>query len=971
MAAQQSRGIPDGKAEADRAADARRHRAIFESAVDFAIIATDRDGRVTDWNSGAERILGWQADEMRGELVDRFFTPEDRAVGLPAQEMHKALAHGRANDERWHLREDGSRFWASGEMMPLRDLDGAHLGYLKILRDRTEPRRTAEALVMNRERLEAALDTGLIAFFDWDVPAGLIHGDERFAVFYGLDPASVARGVHLAEIQKTVHPDDRADVAASVVAACRTCEDYTRELRIVHPDGQVRWLLVRGRCYQAEAGRPIRYAGTAVDIGATKLAEAARMASQARQAALLELGDRLRGLDGTAAMAGVAVEIIGRELCCTRAGYGTVDPLRDLLIVEQNWTAPGARSISGTYRLRDFGTYVAQLRRGRSFVLHDAKAEPGGAVNAAGLEAVGTRAFVDVPVMEHGVIVALFFASQDQPRRWLPEEVDFVREVGDRTQAAIARQQAEASLRDLAASLERQVAEQAADRNRLWQLSTDVMLVARPDGRIIAVNPAWTAALGWLAPDLVGRNLDDLVHPEDLDRSATEMRNAGERGTLRRFDSRYRHKDGSYRWIAWTAVPGEGLINAVGRDVTAEKEQAAALAQAEERLRQSQKMEAVGQLTGGLAHDFNNLLTGITGSLELMQTRMAQGRTTELGRYIAAAQGAATRAASLTHRLLAFSRQQTLDPRPTDMNRLIAGMEELLRQTVGPAVGIEVSEQAGIWTTLVDPNQLENVLLNLCINARDAMPDGGRLRIATANHVLDEAAARERDLPPGAYVKLCVTDTGTGMTPEVAARAFDPFFTTKPLGQGTGLGLSMIYGFARQSGGQVRIESRPGQGTTIVLTLPRHMAEDDDRQDADVSPDLADAPRAGMGETVLVVDDEAAVRMLVGEVLQELGYNAIEAETGAAGLRVLQSGARVDLLVTDVGLPGGMNGRQLADAGRAIRPALRVLFITGYAEAAVLGDGSGTAALAPGVQVLTKPFAMEALANRIKALITA
>ena len=384
---------------------------------------------------------------------------------------------------------------------------------------------------------------------------------------------------------------------------------------------------------------------------------------------------------------------------------------------------------------------------------------------------------------------------------------------------------------------------------------------------------------------------------------------------------------------------------------------------AEEALRQSQKMEAVGQLTGGLAHDFNNLLTGISGSLQLMQTRLSQGRVNELDRYITAADGAARRAASLTHRLLAFSRRQTLDPKPTNINRLIAGLEELIRRTVGPGIQVEVVGAAGLWTALVDRNQLENALLNLCINARDAMPEGGRITIETANKWLDERAARERELSPGQYISLCVTDTGTGMTPEVIKRAFDPFFTTKPLGQGTGLGLSMIYGFARQSGGQVRIYSEVGKGTTMCLYLPRHQGRDEDAQ---IAHEWEVAPRATEGQTVLVVDDEPTVRMLVSEVLQELGYTAIEVADGSTGLQVLRSDQRIDLLITDVGLPGGINGRQVADGAREVRPDLKVLFITGYAENAVVGNGH----LEPGMQVLAKPFPMEALATRIRDLMT-
>ncbi len=452
------------------------------------------------------------------------------------------------------------------------------------------------------------------------------------------------------------------------------------------------------------------------------------------------------------------------------------------------------------------------------------------------------------------------------------------------------------------------------------------------------------------------------IHPDDLPRLQAFMGGALARDGDLEIEYRISHPDGSTRWVlsrgrTYFDDAGRAVRRAgIGIETTRQRE-------LEEQLRQSQKMEAVGQLTGGIAHDFNNLLTGVTGSLELLQARIAQGRIKDVDRYAHAAQGAAKRAAALTHRLLAFSRRQTLDPKPTDVNRLVAGMEELIRRTVGPEVTVEPMVAAGgLWPTLVDPGQLENALLNLCINARDAMPGGGKITIETGNRWLDERAGRERDLAPGQYVSLCVSDTGTGMTPEVAARAFDPFFTTKPIGQGTGLGLSMIYGFVRQSGGQARIYSEPGHGAMVCLYLPRHLG---DAAGPEPAAELSDAPRAGQGETVLVVDDEPTVRMLVTEVLEDLGYTAIEAADGSAALRVLQSDARIDLLVTDVGLPGGMNGRQVADAARAARPGLKVLFITGYAENAVLSHGH----LDPGMHVLTKPFAMEALASRIRELI--
>jgi nitrogen-specific signal transduction histidine kinase len=402
----------------------------------------------------------------------------------------------------------------------------------------------------------------------------------------------------------------------------------------------------------------------------------------------------------------------------------------------------------------------------------------------------------------------------------------------------------------------------------------------------------------------------------------------------------------------------------VARDVTAEKEAQAELERAQEALRQAQKMEAVGQLTGGIAHDFNNLLTGIVGALAILQRRVDAGRTEGLERYTGAAITSAQRAAALTQRLLAFARRQPLDPKPVDANRLVAGMEDLLRRTLGPAIGLEMVLAGGLWPALCDPNQLESANLNLAINARDAMPGGGRLTVETANAHLDEAYARAQggEVKPGQYVAVCVTDTGTGMAPEVAERAFEPFFTTKPLGQGTGLGLSMLYGFVKQSGGHVRIYSEPGQGTAIKLYLPRHRGRLG-AAEAPAGPGEA-PPRADAGETVLVVEDEPTVRMLILETLEELGYAAIEAADGPSGLRVLRSDARVDLLVTDVGLPG-LNGRQMADAAREARPGLRVLFITGYAHNAAFGNG----VLEPGTEMLTKPFAMDALADKIRAMI--
>ncbi|MBI6593808.1 PAS domain-containing protein [Pseudomonas syringae] len=386
--------------------------------------------------------------------------------------------------------------------------------------------------------------------------------------------------------------------------------------------------------------------------------------------------------------------------------------------------------------------------------------------------------------------------------------------------------------------------------------------------------------------------------------------------------------------------------------------------QIEDALRHSQKMDAVGQLTGGIAHDFNNLLAGISGSLELITKRLAQGRVGDVDRYVSVAQDAVRRAASLTHRLLAFSRRQTLSPRVTDVNGLIHDMEELIARTVGPEIDIKVVAQNDLWPALIDHAQLESSLLNLCLNARDAMPNGGRIIIETANASLEECTDPDHGIPAGEHLSIRVTDTGIGMSPDIAAKAFEPFFTTKAIGAGTGLGLSMVYGFVRQSGGQIRVESIEGQGTSVVMHLPRHTAENAPRP---VEPEVIEEPPHHTGETVLIVDDEPSVRMLVAEVISGLGYNCLEAADAQSGLQILQSDTRIDLLISDIGLPGGMNGREMADAAGDCRPGLPTLFITGYAKTSVLDDCH----LRPCTQVLTKPFGLDALAGRVTGLIGA
>ena len=540
-----------------------------------------------------------------------------------------------------------------------------------------------------------------------------------------------------------------------------------------------------------------------------------------------------------------------------------------------------------------------------------------------------------------------------------------LRDVNERRVAQEILRASEAQFRTLAQAMP----------NHVW--------TARPDGQLDWFNERVYEYSGVKSGTLDGHGWSTLVHPDDRSAAAELWQAALMAGAPYEAQFRIRSANGAYRWHLARAFPTRGaygvILRWVGSNTDIEDQKVAAqtladvnatleqrvsertgqLMQAEEALRQSQKMEAVGQLTGGIAHDFNNLLQGILGALDIVKKRIAEGRIGDLDPFLNGALDSANRAATLTHRLLAFSRRQPVDPRPLDLNELIGTVEELLRRSLGENIDLRVVAGEDLWLVRCDGNQLENALLNLAINARDAMPSGGAVTIDTANAVFDARQARRRDVSAGEYVCVRVSDTGVGMPPSVKARAFDPFYTTKPIGKGTGLGLSMIYGFVRQSDGSVLIDSEPGNGTSIEISLPRY------RGDAVGAPvqELSGDNRAEANEVVLIVEDEAVVRLLIVETLNDLGYKALETADSAAALRILQSSQRVDLLVSDIGLPG-LNGRQLADAAHVTRPALKVLFVTGYAE-----DAAGSAFLEPGMEIVIKPFTMEALSSKIREMI--
>jgi PAS domain S-box-containing protein len=803
---------------------------------------------------------------------------------------------------------------------------------------------------------------------------------------------------------ETIHPDDRASSGLAYQTAIRTGIGYETEFRARRHDGAYRWFLARAIPVRNPDNAIVRWVGTNTDIHERKLAEDANARDRDRFWQLSQDLLVVCDFQGEITAANPAVtrilgfaeaEFVGHNILTfihpedlerSRAQLSRLVEGLPMQGFENRFRAKSGghrvivwAGVPEAGRIHSVGRDMTEERAARrdrerawtlSPVIKVIATVEGRtlAVNPAWTKVLGWTEEESV-----GRHVNDFVAPEglEEGQRGLEQlrlgktMIDY--ETVSQTKSGERRRIAWTTMpeggilyafgRDVTA--ERQaaaaLAESRADRDRIWSTTNDLMGIAGQDGYLKSVNPAWSRLLGYDETTLLGRSFLDFVAEADRPRVLAAMAQLARGESLAEFEDRLVHADGRTSRIAWNAEPLGDTFYIVGRNVTEQR-------RVEEALRQSQKMEAVGQLTGGIAHDFNNLLQGITGSLNLLEKRVAQGRLGDLNRFITGAMEAANRAAALTHRLLAFSRRQPLDPKPVSANLLIASMEDLLRRTMGEQVALDLILAPDLWPTLCDSHQLENAVLNLAINGRDAMPDGGKLTIETSNCDVDERSSFwSRDMRPGAYVCIRVTDTGIGMSEDTIEKAFEPFFTTKPIGQGTGLGLSMIYGFVRQSEGYTKISSRLNCGTSLSLFLPRYIGDVAAEEPRDASPV---ALLAGGGETVLVIEDEPLVRGLIVEVLADLGFAALEATDGPSGLAVLQSRQRIDLLISDVGLPG-LNGRQLADAARLLRPELKVIFMTGYAEVAASAQGF----LEPGMTLITKPFAMADLAAKIRATV--
>ncbi|MFD1789847.1 ATP-binding protein [Sphingomonas floccifaciens] len=654
-----------------------------------------------------------------------------------------------------------------------------------------------------------------------------------------------------------------------------------------------------------------------------------RVAAERRTAFLLSLSDRLRPLTTPAEITSLAADLIGEQMDASRVFYAEIADGR--MTVERDFTN-GVKSIVGEHCLKAFGPDLLNAYRlGTPVVARDV---PGDMrlsdLARAGLAERQVGAFIDVVLFEEERWVGLLAVQSAEPRDWTAAEESLVQEVGERLKSAIERARAE--------------------RDRLWTLSQDMLARADFGGMMSAVSPAWTTTLGWSANELLTRGYADFMHPDDA--APTLVAIEGMKATRQptRFENRIATKSGGWKSIEWTVAPEPDGINfiAVGRDLSEAKAREAELKLAQEALRQSQKMEAMGSLTGGVAHDFNNLLTPIIGSLDLL-VRNAVGNVRER-RLIEGALQSAERAKTLVQRLLAFARRQPLQAAAVDIAALVEGMSGLIESTLGPTITVRVDLAADLPPAKADLNQVEMALLNLAVNARDAMPGGGELVLAVRRESIDAGSAT--GLARGHYVRLSVADSGIGMEPDVVARAAEPFFSTKGVGKGTGLGLSMVHGLAAQLGGGLTIDSTPGAGTTVTLWLPVSTTAAVEEQEPVL---LAETMRVG---TVLLVDDEELVRVSTGHMLSDLGYDVVEVSSAEEALRHFEGGRTFDLVVTDHLMPG-MSGLQLARVLKLTFPQVPVLIASGYAEE------EGIDADLPR---LTKPFRRAELAERLAAM---
>jgi len=975
-----------------------RVRLVLDAATDYAIFTTDPERRIASWSRGAEKVFGYSPEEAVGMPADLLWTDEDREAAQPEQEIKIVRERGCAEDIRWHLRRDGALVFLNGSMHPLPPHpDGSERGFIKIARDETARLDAELALKESEERFRLLANTAPALIWTSDAEANINFANHYYYETFGR-PADEMLGDGWTAI---VHPDDLNDFFAGFMTAFERRETYRSEVRVFDKVGAVRWLSCHGSPQFDGSGQFLGYTGVNLDITDRKLVEAA-------------LQDASRRLDSILNNTRMAIFMMDDRQQCVfmnkaaedLTGYSFAEtqgrPLHD--VIHNKY--PDGRDYPLEECPIDRALPEDDQVEGEELFVHKE-----GYFYPVGFTASPIRDQAGNPI---GTIIEARSIAEEKARDAALHEERRTLETLNQTGAALAGEldleRVVQMVTDAGVDLTGaqfgaffyNVVNEAGESLMLFTLSgahasqfdfgmPRATAIFHPtftnEGTIrsddITADPRYgltgphhgmpkghLPVRSYLAVSVISRSGEVIGglffgHPEPA-----------------RFTERHERLIVGIASQAAVAIDNARLYQAAQQELAERQraeerlrelnetleqrvsEEVARRAEAEEALRQAQKMETLGQLTGGVAHDFNNLLQIVTGNLEILQRKLTDGDA-RLRRSADNAMKGAERAAILTQRLLAFSRRQPLEPRPIELNKLVSGMSELLHRTLGETIAVETVLASGLWRVEADPNQLENAILNLAVNARDAMPEGGKLTIETSNtHFDDGYAARNMGVMAGQYVAISVSDTGLGMSTETLERVFEPFFTTKDVGKGTGLGLSMVYGFVKQSGGHVKLYSEPGEGTTVRIYLPRLRGTFVEEEEA-AEPIVPEGTR---GETILVCEDDDDVRAYSVEVLRELGYRVLEAHDAASALRLLErQGGEVDLLFTDIVLPGGMMGNVLAEQARAVCPDLKVLFTTGYARNAVVHHGR----LDPGVELVTKPFTYADLAARIRDLLDA